>query len=569
MQISVLIPSHRTQDVLQACLDSINKAAAQAPDVDVEVIILAHKQHYNNLDISVPHTIEEIDDPGCKFTIGALRNLLIDRATKEYILFVDSDDALYSAAFKEFAKYEGHDVIQGISNVMGKPFKALDHNFCTNLCIKRDKIPCKFPEWSMFEDEMFDAYIRDMEDMTTTDEYTYFYTEHTGIEGQKTGTIASTREEFMLQFRSLVHLCEDMDDTNLEEHLPTILELLLDHMTNCRQDMSCISSYLQHKELKRQKCSTRCNTSFSEHTVEEDTNIVMDPIINGGEFQHDLQHRHVSVELLRRTTSYVRPAFYVDKRCNQSCSYCKQKEFEVPQRTDKQILTDFQKAYYYIKGTTSNIIPAVLGGEPTLWSDELTQGIINTITEHTYLLFTNGYNTNSKFYEDPRATIMQHIVDWEKRPVIKRVNKRVQFTIVAERDKTEDLIKYLNEDFPEEYKSFLWIQPCRSTDGNKASTLVQLKELYERTGIKCSVQEYLEATNKQQKEARDYCFCYGNQPQIYCDTQTYAPCCAPDFYEAIPLINYGSNPSRFAQNCHNCCEWIHNEAARKIIKENK
>ena len=72
MQISVLIPSHRTQNTLQACLDSINsinKAAVQAPDVDIEVIILAHNQHYNNLDIAIPHTIEEIEDPDFKISI--------------------------------------------------------------------------------------------------------------------------------------------------------------------------------------------------------------------------------------------------------------------------------------------------------------------------------------------------------------------------------------------------------------------------------------------------------------------------------------------------------------------
>ena len=569
MQISVLIPSHRAQNTLQACLDSINKAAVQAPDVDIEVIILAHNQHYNNLDIAIPHTIEEIEDPDFKISIGALRNMLIDRATKEYILFVDSDDAIYPAAFNEFAKYEGHDVIQGISNVMDTPYKALDWNFCTNICIKKDRVPCKFPEWSLYEDEMFDVHVRTLNDIVAVSEYTYFYTEHSGIDGSKTGSISGTREEFLLQFRSLIKICEELNDAALETRLQIVLELLLDHMTNCGQDMACISSYLQYKEYKRKRCSSRHNAMISNHLIEEDQEVVMDLIIDGGEYQHDFQHRTIPLEALVQSTHDLQPAFYVDKRCNKNCNYCKQKTFDIPQRTDKQILADFQKAYYYIKGIATQIQPRILGGEPTLWSDELTQGIINTIRERTYWLFTNGYNTDSPFYKDERATIVQHITDWEDRPVIKRVNDRVQFIIVAERDKTEELIKYLNTDFPEEYKGFVFIQPCRSTNPEKASTLQQLKDIYDRTGIKCYRNECLGATNKQQIEARERCFCYSRQPQIYCDTQTYTPCCAPDFYDPIPLTMYGSNMSQFAQNCRDCCEWIHSDEAQKVIEENK
>ena len=84
MEISVLIPSHHNSPLLQRCIDSVVGAASKEPSVDVDIVVIAHNQSYNDINSSRPIHIYPIEDPEKKTSIGELRNIAIAKASKEY-----------------------------------------------------------------------------------------------------------------------------------------------------------------------------------------------------------------------------------------------------------------------------------------------------------------------------------------------------------------------------------------------------------------------------------------------------------------------------------------------------
>lgn len=54
MEISVLIPSHHNSPLLQRCIDSVIEAATKESSVDVDIVVIAHNQSYNDINSSLP-----------------------------------------------------------------------------------------------------------------------------------------------------------------------------------------------------------------------------------------------------------------------------------------------------------------------------------------------------------------------------------------------------------------------------------------------------------------------------------------------------------------------------------
>ena len=547
MEISVLIPSHHNSSILQRCIDSVVEAAQRCPSADIEIVIVAHNQSYEDItakDISLH--IYPVEDPEKNVSIGELRNTAIAKASKEYILFVDADDVLTEDAFTEFVKYEGLDIIQGKTLVKGILFNALDYCFCTNVCIKRNMVIGIFPPLSVFEDEVFQRTFQKKPSLVATEKCTYKYSEHTGTTGIRTGGMHDgTEEDFVFKLHAYSRWALTDDCIGRQRKLTSFAYLLMDWLTDFGGYTYPLSEYVQD----RQSATTNL---FLNQQEEPTKYLPADEIINGGEYQHNLVHK--TVPIIKKMFGSLAPAFYVDKHCNLNCSYCKQKTFDIKERTSAQIIEDFRRAYYFIKAKTDTMYPSILGGEPTLWDEEVQHSVMNIIQESEYALFTNGYNTEAPIYNDPRARIFLHIADWEKKPVIKTTRDHVVFSIIMEGDKVEQLIDYINNDFPEQYKDILYISPCRSKDPKKAGTLEQLKHLQDATGLKAFSEAVLAKDVKQQQGA---CFSHERDLQIYCDTFTYVPCCAPEFYEPISLYKIDrSTETYFKQNCQGCINYI-------------
>lgn len=105
--------------------------------------------------------------------------------------------------------------------------------------------------------------------------------------------------------------------------------------------------------------------------------------------------------------------------CNLKCEYCSSKCRNAKIVTDDEVYENFDKALTYIeekfKGRALNI--GILGGEPTLFSDNLITKITNRLKNYrTYVLFTNDTNRNSIWYDHDNILYLTHIVDWKEHP---------------------------------------------------------------------------------------------------------------------------------------------------------
>lgn len=178
MKLSILIPTLKERAHMLSCLlVSLEKEKTE----DVEVLI---------------------DDSPRHITTGHKRNLLIERATGEYIWFIDDDDEIVEGALTKVLKAieSGADVI-GIDGYMttdgakridweirlGHPYKAIQRDgkevylrFPNHITpMKRDKVKkFKFPDKTVFEDYEWAKYINDSKVLKTqavVDGFVYHY----------------------------------------------------------------------------------------------------------------------------------------------------------------------------------------------------------------------------------------------------------------------------------------------------------------------------------------------------------------------------------------------------------
>lgn len=114
MKISVIVPYHRGKDYLRDCLDSLKEQSFR----DFEVLLICDhvssdelgiiSDYKSDLDIKVYH-LEE------KTGVAAARNLGLQKASGDYIYFLDSDDYLYTDTLEVLAQAaeDGEDIIYG------------------------------------------------------------------------------------------------------------------------------------------------------------------------------------------------------------------------------------------------------------------------------------------------------------------------------------------------------------------------------------------------------------------------------------------------------------------------
>ncbi|MBP1754824.1 MAG: hypothetical protein H6Q59_1222 [Firmicutes bacterium] len=100
MKTSIIIPYHRGEAYLRDCLDSLKEQTG----CELEILLicdhvsekeLEYLSEYNELSLQVYHLQN-------KTGVAAARNLGLDKATGEYIYFLDSDDYLYANTLETF-----------------------------------------------------------------------------------------------------------------------------------------------------------------------------------------------------------------------------------------------------------------------------------------------------------------------------------------------------------------------------------------------------------------------------------------------------------------------------------
>lgn len=563
MKVSVLIPSHHVSSVLQKCINSIIIALQRCPSIDAEIVVIAHNQAYNDITAKgVPLHIYPIEDPEKRISIGELRNKALAKATKEYVLFVDSDDLLTENAFISFQKeIDVEDPPLAISATSaffseGTTFSnALMYSFCTNVLIKRDIIPSDvFPHWSMYEDNAFRSWIEKTIPSTRIKyikDVTYRYLGHAGVEGIRTGARFSTSEECLTQFLSF---CQWAITGGLKEpkdllRLEPVVSLLLDYFTNVGEDLEFIKNY-ETSVRNRRRMIGQDIIPLPKNT-ETGPLLVMDKPIDGGEFIHNIKH---TMAMPHIKTKYA--TFILTTKCNEDCSYCWQKNlpssYLCDTRSEEQIYQDFCDSYCTIKGAYPCLIPSLMGGELTLLSDELVTKVLNTVTEHVIYVYLNGTNIDSPFYKDDRCIVTRHIVDWENRPTIVPVNEREVFSIQVTHDKVDELIKYIRQDFPSELLPKLKIAPTRSKNKDISTQIEDIKRIQEEVGHQFFFPDVLEPVRK--KHFQNKCRLLETPThQVFCKEKEYTPCCAGEYGIRRPL----SSLEEDAQiECHDCLGYL-------------
>ena len=104
--ISVIIPVYNRQDYIEECLNSVIAQSYQ----NFEIVIVDDGSSDNTYEICKNLSLKE---PRIKLFSGehggvsAARNIALDKATGEYMFFLDSDDVIYPALFETFIKAMG------------------------------------------------------------------------------------------------------------------------------------------------------------------------------------------------------------------------------------------------------------------------------------------------------------------------------------------------------------------------------------------------------------------------------------------------------------------------------
>jgi CDP-glycerol glycerophosphotransferase len=115
MKISVIIPFYENEAYLRDCLDSLKEQEGQ----DLEILIICDRVPEKDLyflkeyELELPIQVYHLKD---KTGVAAARNLGLDKATGDYVYFLDSDDYLYGNTLEKLlsaAQESDADIVYG------------------------------------------------------------------------------------------------------------------------------------------------------------------------------------------------------------------------------------------------------------------------------------------------------------------------------------------------------------------------------------------------------------------------------------------------------------------------
>ncbi len=210
----------------------------------------------------------------------------------------------------------------------------------------------------------------------------------------------------------------------------------------------------------------------------------------------------------------------IDKQCNQKCKYCEHPHNVYPVRSDDEIYQAFDSVMTKLEELFGkySFRPQLQGGEPTIMSDKLIDRICNRLSGYPeVLVFSNGYNRNSRFYTEKGYKVVTHIIDWynfdiSQFPILS--NETLAFCITHDEIcRVEGLISTAPKD------TKLLLLPCWSDNPIWNCTLedkIYLSDL----------QDKIDGVTKDQyqdKSEKDLCASM-RIPLVDCTKQTITPC---------------------------------------------
>ncbi len=163
MRFSVVIPVYNAEKFLRSCLDSV----AGQTFSDWECLCVDDGSADGSADILDEYAARDarfrvIRQPHCG--VGPARNVALDMATGDYVVFVDADDALEQDALlslkdaeADIATYLPLDGRWGISDARLRLFdRCVGNLLAWNAAYRRDAIgAARFPDFPNFEDVVF------------------------------------------------------------------------------------------------------------------------------------------------------------------------------------------------------------------------------------------------------------------------------------------------------------------------------------------------------------------------------------------------------------------------------
>ena len=152
------------------------------------------------------------------------------------------------------------------------------------------------------------------------------------------------------------------------------------------------------------------------------------------------------IYIISKPYEKLKITFELDKRCNKKCSYCKQVANKTL-KSDEELFSNFDKALTKFENIFDEYFCVkLMGGEPSIWSDWLTNKIIERLKNYKdVIVYTNGSNRNSRFFKENNFIMVTHITDWEqKKYLISDFNNNELITIINEKEKEKKLELFIN-----------------------------------------------------------------------------------------------------------------------------
>lgn len=208
----------------------------------------------------------------------------------------------------------------------------------------------------------------------------------------------------------------------------------------------------------------------------------------------------------------------VDKKCNLKCKYCEHAHNSYKTRTDEEIYQAFDVVMTKMEELFGKnaFRPQLQGGEPTIMSDELIDKICDRLNEYSeVLVFSNGYNRNSRFYTEHNYKVVTHITDWYNFDISKfpqRENETLAFCICHDEIcRVEGLLKTAPK------KSKLLLLPCWSE--NSEWNCTEKDKIY-----LCNLQDKIDGNPKREHSGEKHFCASMGIPLVDCTKQTISPC---------------------------------------------
>ena len=187
----------------------------------------------------------------------------------------------------------------------------------------------------------------------------------------------------------------------------------------------------------------------------------------------------LNYKFFERTYCYIKTGIYgenqlitftLNRKCNQKCSYCFQENMTAKDVSDEEIYANFDKALTWAESyTKGNLIPQIMGGEPTIWSEWLQRKIIERVKNYrTVYVFTNGTHLKeSLFWKQFNFFFLVHEYNWynttAKDLYMKYNRSDVSINLVirtGELDRVKDFLKRTEYEESLKYLPYIFFSPC-------------------------------------------------------------------------------------------------------------